>query len=249
MSKRCTFIALSNQKGGVGKSTMTVLLASYFHYVMGKRVAVVDCDYPQFSIQSLRARDMQNVEKSEYLQRMLYEQHERTGQKAYPVLTSGPDKVLETALRLADTCDVVFFDLPGTVNSPGVLETIINMDYLFTPVVQDRMVMQSSLSFSTTVLDYIRDRPEIPLKDILFFWNKIERRANTEVFDIYRMMMQRLKLTVLETTVPDTCRYDKELSVSSKSYFRCTLLPPPAKLLKGSGFVELANELKEKLKL
>lgn len=142
MSRQCVFIALSNQKGGVGKSTMTVLLASYFHYVMGKRVAVVDCDYPQFSIQSLRTRDMQNVEKSEYLQRMLYEQHERTGQKAYPVLTSGPDKVLETALRLADTCDVVFFDLPGTVNSPGVLETIINMDYLFTPVVQDRMVMQ-----------------------------------------------------------------------------------------------------------
>lgn len=121
MSRQCVFIALSNQKGGVGKSTMTVLLASYFHYVMGKRVAVVDCDYPQFSIQSLRTRDMQNVEKSEYLQRMLYEQHERTGQKAYPVLTSGPDKVLETALRLTDTCDVVFFDLPGTVNSPGVL--------------------------------------------------------------------------------------------------------------------------------
>lgn len=49
MSKRCTFIALSNQKGGVGKSTMTVLLASYFHYVKGKNVAVIDCDYPQFS--------------------------------------------------------------------------------------------------------------------------------------------------------------------------------------------------------
>lgn len=66
MSKRCTFIALSNQKGGVGKSTMTVLLASYFHYVKGKNVAVIDCDYPQFSIQALRSRDMKNVERSEF---------------------------------------------------------------------------------------------------------------------------------------------------------------------------------------
>ena len=47
MSKRCVFVAMSSQKGGVGKSTMTVLLAGYFHYVMGYNVAVVDCDYPQ----------------------------------------------------------------------------------------------------------------------------------------------------------------------------------------------------------
>lgn len=88
MSKRCTFIALSNQKGGVGKSTMTVLLASYFHYVKGKNVAVIDCDYPQFSIQALRSRDMKNVERSEFLQQLLCRQYERTGKKAYPVLTS-----------------------------------------------------------------------------------------------------------------------------------------------------------------
>ena len=57
MSKRCVFVAMSSQKGGVGKSTMTVLLAGYFHYVMGYNVAVVDCDYPQFSIKALRSRD------------------------------------------------------------------------------------------------------------------------------------------------------------------------------------------------
>ena len=58
MSKRCVFVAMSSQKGGVGKSTMTVLLAGYFHYVMGYNVAVVDCDYPQFSIKALRSREM-----------------------------------------------------------------------------------------------------------------------------------------------------------------------------------------------
>ena len=89
MSKRCVFVAMSSQKGGVGKSTMTVLLAGYFHYVMGYNVAVVDCDYPQFSIKALRSRDTQNVEKNMNLQRMLCGQVERTGKKAYPVLNSG----------------------------------------------------------------------------------------------------------------------------------------------------------------
>ena len=51
------------------------------------------------------------------------------------------------------------------------------------------MVMRSSLSSSTIVLDYVRNKPEIPLRDILFFWNKIDYKANTEVFDIYQMMM------------------------------------------------------------
>ena len=47
MKKEPLFVALSNQKGGVGKSTLTVLLASYFHYHKAKNVLVVDCDYPQ----------------------------------------------------------------------------------------------------------------------------------------------------------------------------------------------------------
>lgn len=39
-------IAVCNQKGGVGKSTFTVLLASYLHYTVGYDMLVVDCDYP-----------------------------------------------------------------------------------------------------------------------------------------------------------------------------------------------------------
>ena len=38
-------IAVCNQKGGVGKSTFTVLLASYLHYTLRHNVLVVDCDY------------------------------------------------------------------------------------------------------------------------------------------------------------------------------------------------------------
>lgn len=243
MRKRCVFIALSNQKGGVGKSTLTVLLASYFHYVKGRQVAVVDCDYPQFSIQALRTRDTQNVEKSEHLQRLLCEQFERTGKKAYPVLTSGPGKVLETAGKLEESSEIVFFDLPGTVNSPGILEAIINMDYVFTPVVQDRMVMQSSLSFVGTLQDFIRQYPKAPLKEIRLFWNKIDGRVSREIYRHYNGIFEKIGLRTLGTVVPDMERYNKEAVSSNRLLFRSTYFPPSEKLLKGSSLDRLADEI------
>ncbi len=44
-------ISICNQKGGIGKSTFTMLLASHLHYTLGYDVLVVDCDYPQWSVQ------------------------------------------------------------------------------------------------------------------------------------------------------------------------------------------------------
>ena len=44
MKKEPLFVALSNQKGGVGKSTLTVLLASYFHYHKAKNCLLYTSD-------------------------------------------------------------------------------------------------------------------------------------------------------------------------------------------------------------
>ena len=46
MKNETMMIAFSNQKGGVGKSTLTISLASYLHHVIEKNMLVVDCDYP-----------------------------------------------------------------------------------------------------------------------------------------------------------------------------------------------------------
>ena len=243
MSKRCVFVAMSSQKGGVGKSTMTVLLAGYFHYVMGYNVAVVDCDYPQFSIKALRSRDTQNVEKNMNLQRMLCGQFERTGKKAYPVLTSVPGKELKTALPLTGGCDILFFDLPGTVNSPGVIKTIVNMDYVFTPIIQDRMVMQSSLSFLLALKDFMLQNPDMPLKEIRMFWNRMDGRVSKRLSHQYGLLFKELGLKVLDTVIPDMERYGRETSPEERILFRSTLFPPSGKLLKGSGLDTLAGEI------
>ncbi|WP_291129857.1 ParA family protein, partial [Dysgonomonas sp. UBA7698] len=52
MKTKC--VAFSTQKGGAGKTTMTVLIASYLQYVRGFNVAIVDCDFPQHSITEMR---------------------------------------------------------------------------------------------------------------------------------------------------------------------------------------------------
>ena len=57
MSKEI-FVAFATQKGGIGKSTVTALAASYLHNVKGYNVAVVDCDDPQHSIHGLREHEM-----------------------------------------------------------------------------------------------------------------------------------------------------------------------------------------------
>ena len=87
MKKEPVFVALGNQKGGVGKSTLTILLASYFHYVKGLNVLVVDCDYPQHSVRDIRDWDVKTVEKDGALQQRLVSQFGDSGWKALYVIS------------------------------------------------------------------------------------------------------------------------------------------------------------------
>lgn len=134
MKKEPLFIAFASQKGGVGKSAFTVLTASILHYRKGYRVGVVDCDAPQHSIFNMRERDMESVEKSDFLKVALYRQHEQLQKLAYPVIRSDPEKAMEDVhdymQKEGAEFDIVLFDLPGTLRSEGVIYTISSMDYI-----------------------------------------------------------------------------------------------------------------------
>ena len=98
MKKNPLFVAVSNQKGGVGKSTMLVTLASLLNYSMGKNVAIVDCDATQRSLFNLRERDMEMVEKNKKYMVLLEEQRLR-GCRIYPIKI-GRASCREKCLRL-----------------------------------------------------------------------------------------------------------------------------------------------------
>ena len=71
MSKECLLVAISNQKGGVGKSALTVVLASYLHYEKDLNVAIIDCDSPQHSLVRMRERDKKAISASPYHQQLV----------------------------------------------------------------------------------------------------------------------------------------------------------------------------------
>src|SRR5687768_14296409 len=125
---KTVFIAFSSQKGGVGKSTFTTLVASTMHYRLGYNVAVFDADFPQHSLMKMKTRDLAMVMENETLKKLAYKQFTAINKKAYPIIKNKAENVLEAAHEFLSTSsvpvDVIFFDLPGTVNTPGILKAL-----------------------------------------------------------------------------------------------------------------------------
>jgi cellulose biosynthesis protein BcsQ len=253
MDKKCVYVAFSNQKGGVGKSAFTTLVASYLHYAGNKNVAVIDCDYPQHSIFAMRERDKTMINSNDFYKEMLVNQFSAIDKKAYPVVTTQPENAIAVAKSLVKDSetpfDVVFFDLSGTVFSTGILQSMMNLDYIFCPITTDRLVMQSSLTFATTLQEFIQRTPKAPLQGIFLFWNQLVKSEYRELYVAYNKVISSLKVNRLQTEIPFTIKYKKEMSPSNRQVFRSTLFPANKALIKGTNLDALVEEICQIIKI
>ena len=244
--KETTYVAISTQKGGAGKTTLTVLVASYLHYVKGYNVAVVDCDFPQYSIHDMRKRDLKAVMEDGHYKVMAYEQLKRLKKNPYTIRCSRAEDAIRTAENLTEAqpdLDFVFFDLPGTVNSTGVLNTLVNMDYVFSPIAADRVVMESTLRFASRLNDTLIATGKTNIKGLYLLWNMVDGREKSELYKVYEQVIGELGLKVLKTFLPDSKRFRRELTGGHRALFRSTLFPADGTLVKGSNLKEITEEL------
>lgn len=245
MDKEPIYLAFSTQKGGAGKTTLTVLAASWLHYVKGYDVAVVDCDYPQHSIAEMRKRDLKMALEDDYYKALAYEQFTRLGKKAYPVVESSTERAIDDADRITgeSAFDIVFFDLPGTVNNPSVIRALSNMDYIVAPISADRIVLESTLRYMTVINDVIRKTGVSNIKDTYLVWNMVDGREKSELYGVYEQVIAELGQKVLKTFIPNSVRFRKEQSIGYKALFRSTLFPADRSLLRGSHIDALTDEI------
>jgi len=125
-------IVMANSKGGVGKSTLAVLLAAWLHE-HGRTVILADCD-PQRS-------------SSEWIKEAA------PGVKI--VRLAGPDDVLNKLPRLAKEADYVIADGPGS-NTETSRALLLRADLAVVPC-KASMLEVRALAQATQVLKQARD--------------------------------------------------------------------------------------------
>ena len=242
-----TFVAFATQKGGIGKSTVTALAANYLHNVKGYNVAVVDCDDPQHSIHGLREHEMGLIDSSTYFKALACDHFRRIKKNAYTIVKSNAVNALDDAERMIATedvkPDVVFFDMPGTLRSNGVIKTLSQMDYIFTPLSADRFVVESTLKFVTMFRDRLMTTGQAKTKGLHLFWTMVDGRERNDLYGIYEEVIAEMGFPVLSTRLPDSKKFRRDLSEERKSVFRSTIFPMDASLLKGSGIREFSEEI------
>jgi cellulose biosynthesis protein BcsQ len=230
------FIAFDSQKGGVGKSTFTALAAGILHYRLGYQVAVFDCDFPQYSLKKMRDRDLKIVMENEAFKRIAQKQFMTLNKKAYPIIGCKVEKALDEAKLFLQSSviplDVVFFDLPGTVNTPGILKTLMGMHYIFSPITADRVVVESTLSFTQALSDIIMKNEESAIEGIRLFWNQVDGREKSPLYDFYTDFIEGLGFSLMESQIKESKRFRKEGEAMESTPFRSTLLPADQRLMK-----------------
>lgn len=148
-------IAIANQKGGVGKTTLCVTFANYL-LTKGVNVVVVDCDF-QHSILKCRRSDIRKYGE----QAMPYDVVEREATDRQEMIE------LIEKLHNDPSIEVAVIDSPGSLKAGGLVPLFVNSDIIVIPFHYDLVTVPSTASF-LMFLDRLRHAVGDDMKARLF---------------------------------------------------------------------------------
>ena len=213
-------ISFFSAKGGTGKTTFNMLLASYLKYELGKRVMLMDFDGPEYSLSFCRRREL------EYLKSQGTEVDERA---FYPIVTvrdHSPEKLDALARKIPTMREA---DPVSIMATAGVLDKVI------IPVELDPMIIASMKSLATVF--------KANGQDAILFFNKVHGKEKPEQYEAIRQWFMEKGCTVAKNQVRVTIGMKREQN-GSESFLRSTISFQDKTIRKmNPGIIGLFNEL------
>ncbi|WP_259065077.1 ParA family protein [Mucilaginibacter sp. X4EP1] len=177
-------IIIGNQKGGAGKSTLTLLLANYLTLAKKCKVTVVDSDYQQSLSQKYeKAKLLENPELYEVIAASLED---------YPVMYE---------VYAVNKKEIVLIDLPGKLDDDGLIPIFKSADLIICPFAYDEFSFESTILFSV-VLRQIS--PKVP---IAYIPNRI--KANVKYETQKEVDEQLTKFGAVTEPIPDRIDFQR----------------------------------------
>jgi len=163
-------IGLLNQKGGVGKSTLAMHLASALHHNLNPEknpnfVAIYDSDYPQYSILTVRNEEINLIkrkieEDNNYYSNKMKNIYQN-GFGPMPVFHGDIQNVIEKIDELRSNYEYTIVDVVGTVNTRFYDEKFIDIfDCIIVPMSTEFDVIRSSATYVSELIAPIAAKNE-----------------------------------------------------------------------------------------
>lgn len=201
------FVAFENPKGGVGKSTLTALLAGYVHATSketGLTIGVCDIDDAQNTIGKMRLFDKM--------------QHENLDEE-YQVMNISSADFLNSIDFLKESFDIILVDFPGNLKQTGVVEALMMMDIVIIPFEPSKIEVMHTIDFykyyTTKILS---KREELGYKTIV---RALPNRVLPNLLEYKELVAQQenLPFKLLKNHIKESrVSYQRNLSTIIKSY-------------------------------
>jgi len=222
------FAAVS-QKGGTGKSTTNIMLATNLVAYHNKSLILIDTDFPQFSIVNKKQKEV-------------YMDDGKTKKIDYPVIPvqNIGDNLKNTIAEYYGKVDYIIIDFKGTVNVE-MIKGLGYLDYAFIPVTFDDLEVDATASFYETLQENFVANPEKPMQKASIFFNQYEKVRKTS-FAGLREIFEEDNFSMLDNYVLRKTVY--------KDVYRSLIYPIPKNKEKGkdeyrSFITEIINKLNQ----
>jgi chromosome partitioning protein len=167
-------ISFCSQKGGVGKTSITSHVATYYYQIEQIPVAVFDCDFPQHSLNSIRESEIDRLKTDEaFLKRA-----ERLTQIPYPIYSDSLVHSLPKLDEYENRNELVLVDLPGTLNVEGFPGMVNRLDVAILLLEADPISFESTMHTILAMANFPNKNGGMVPTYLL--WNKFESRLREE---------------------------------------------------------------------